>query len=489
MSNNVTTVSHLFERIMNSKFIRTILTKGLRKCDKDKRLTLEVALEMYAGIRKTACAKCSLYYKAVSLILNFAENWFGVSSDKLKELLTIPYYKRALIAVIKGIALFGARKPFVPSAPFQVVWNVTKACNLRCKHCYESAGSRASDEIGTSDALRVIKKLADAGVVILAFSGGEPSIRPDIETLISYAKSLGFYVAMATNGTTLTKERVKRLKQAGLEYVQISLDGATARTHDTFRGVSGAFEKTIQGIKNAVDAGLFVEIATTVTKFNLHEIPEIIELADELGANWFMAYNFVPIGRGREIIDWDLSPEERESLLKTLLKLRSKYKVELLSTAPQYARVALQMNIKENGATLVPTHFYNSKLPGKLQRLAEFIGGCGAGRFYVSIEPNGDIYPCVFFPHDPEVKVGNILKDDFELLWRHSPLLWALRDKDKLYSPCGDCKYRYVCGGCRARAYNYFRNIRAPDPGCIYAHKYWEMLKEEATQKTIAVVH
>ncbi|MGQ4833065.1 MAG: radical SAM protein [Candidatus Asgardarchaeia archaeon] len=469
----------LFDEIMNNRFVRRVLAMGIKKCDKDGKLMLEVALELYTGVRKTACAKCTLYSKVISYVINFARNWFGVNEEQLKELLKVPYYRRALISVIAGIAWFGVRRPFVPGAPFQIVWNVTKACNLRCKHCYENAGSKARDELNTIDALKVIKRLADAGVVILAFSGGEPSIRPDIETLIRYASMQGMYVAMATNGTTLTKERVKRLKEAGLQFVQISLDGATAKTHDSFRGIPGAFDRTIMGIRNAVDAGLFVEIATTVTKFNYHEIPDIIELANKLGVNWFMAYNFVPIGRGREIINFDLSPAEREELLRMLIKLGGKYKVELLSTAPQYARVALQMNAKVNDATIVPTHFYNPKLSGKLKRLADFIGGCGAGRFYLSLEPNGDIYPCVFFPHEPEVKVGNILKDDFIELWKKSPLLWTLRDKDKLASPCGTCKFRYVCGGCRARAYNYFRDLRAPDPGCIYATKYWELLKKE----------
>ncbi len=488
MTTGAATISLLFDEIMNNRIVRSILTKGLEPCEKDGKSMLEVALELYADVRKTANAKCILYSKLVSFVIDFARNWFGVTDEKLRELLKIPYYRRALISVIKGIAWFGVRRPFVPGAPFQIVWNVTKACNLRCKHCYENAGMKAKDELNTIDALRVIKKLADAGVVILAFSGGEPSIRPDIETLIHYAAKNGMYVAMATNGTTLTKERVIRLKKAGLQYVQISLDGATAETHDNFRGIPGAFERTVRGIKNAVDAGLFVEIATTVTKFNYHEIPGIIELTDELGVNWFMAYNFVPIGRGREIVDWDLSPEEREELLKMLLRLRNKYKVELLSTAPQYARVALQMNAKDNESAIVPTHFYNPRLSGKLQRLADFIGGCGAGRFYLSLEPNGDIYPCVFFPHESEVLVGNILKDDFVELWRKSPLLWTLRDKDRLYDPCGSCKFRYVCGGCRARAYNYFRDLRAPDPGCIYAKKYWDLLRKEEVS-VIHVVH
>jgi len=119
---------------------------------------------------------------------------------------------------------------------------------------------------------------------------------------------------------------------------------------------------------------------------------------------------------------------------------------DVLSTAPQFARIAQKVEARPNvtcetGGYVVPTHFYNPKLPSELRRLAEFIGGCGAGRFYLSLEPNGDIFPCVFFPHEESIRVGNLFKDDFEDIWRHSELLWALRDKDKLAPNCGCCQY------------------------------------------------
>lgn len=108
------------------------------------------------------------------------------------------------------------------------------------------------------------------------------------------------------------------------------------------------------------------------------------------------------------------------------------------------------------------------------RQLADFIGGCGAGRFYMCLEPNGDMYPCVFFPHVESMKVGNLFKDDFEHMWRHSKLFWNIRDKDNLKENCRSCEYRYTCGGCRARAYNYFRDVLAPDPGCVLNKEAWE---------------
>ncbi|MHA1238073.1 MAG: radical SAM protein [Candidatus Odinarchaeia archaeon] len=477
----------VFKSVTDNPLIRRVLRAISTYCNKDHANRLEVALELYTGVRKKACAMCTLAKQILSPILKVSGNAFGVTPDQLKERFSDPYWRKGLASVIKGIALFGVQTPFTPGAPFQVVWNVTRACNLKCKHCYENAGRKDPDELNTEEALRVIDILANAGVLILAFSGGEPTIRPDILKLIRHASRRGMYIACATNAILFSdREIVKKFKKAGLQFVQISLDGLNPKTHDEFRGVPGAFEKTVQGIKNCVAEGLFVEIATTVTKYNYKEIPDLIEYADKLGVDWIMLYNFVPTGRGVDILDQDLEPEEREELLKILWDYmrHKKVKTECLSTAPQFARVALEEEMKEREAPLeqcdgvvVPTHFYNPSFSGKLKNLADFIGGCGAGRFYMAIEPNGDLYPCVFFPHEKAVKVGNILTDDFEELWRSHRVLLTCRNKDLLQGNCGVCEFKYNCGGCRARAYNYFKNLRAPDPGCVHNKKYWEALK------------
>ena len=253
------------------------------------------------------------------------------------------------------------------------------------------------------------------------------------------------------------------MKKANIEFIQISLDGANVETHDNFRGVEGVFDKTIQGIKNCVDENLWVNIATTATKYNYREIPNIINLCENLGVKWFMVYNFIPTGRGKFILKNDLTPEERENLLKILWdRLKNGSKVDVLSTAPQFARVALESEIGKNNK-IIPTHFANPELSNKLLNLSEFIGGCGCGRFYTAIRPNGDIEPCVFFP----MTLGNIKEVDFKKLWRNNKVLKELRNKDILKGNCGKCNYRYYCGGCRARAYSYTGNYLAPDPGCI----------------------
>jgi len=176
--------------------------------------------------------------------------------------------------------------------------------------------------MSTKDALECIDKLADAGVVFLAFSGGEPTLRPDILRLIKRATEKGMYVAMATNGKVFSRlERVKEFKRVGLRFVQNSLDGANSETHDSFRGVSGAFEKGILGIKNSVAEGLFVEVAMTATHHNLAELRDTIILSRNLRVKWFMVYNFVPTGRGLDILDSDLTPDEREGMLQKILKM------------------------------------------------------------------------------------------------------------------------------------------------------------------------
>lgn len=458
----ITTTIQVLKSTIGNPVTRKILS-GFGFCEKCGKNRIEVALELYVGARKDACLKCKLAEKTIRSVLKTGGKAFGVEPKVLKEQFSHPSARKSLANVLTGIARFGVQRPFVSGAPFLVVWDITYACNLKCKHCYASAGKSLEDELITEEAKQAIDKLDRASVPIIAFSGGEPLVRKDFFELAKYASDKGIYVAVATNATLISKEKAREMKEAGISFTQISLDGASAETHDSFRGIKGVYEKTIQGIKNCVDEGFFVNVATTATKYNYKEIPKIIDLCEELGVNWFMLYNFVPTGRGEFIAENDLNPAEREKVLKELWeKLKNGGKVNVLSTAPQFARVALESELGQN-KKIVPTHFANPALSDKLVNLAEFIGGCGCGRLYCAIRPNGNIEPCVFFP----LTVGNIKNDDFEDLWRNNTILNELRNKDILEGNCGKCDYRYYCGGCRARAYGYTGNYLAPDPGCI----------------------
>jgi radical SAM protein with 4Fe4S-binding SPASM domain len=458
----VTTLQTLRATIGNpaSRAIIKEISQYCPSCEKNR---IEVALELYTGLRTSACFKCKLAEKALSPIFSQGAKIFGVSKKNMKRNFSDPSWRKALTNVINGVGNFGVQRPFVPGSPFLVVWDITYACNLNCKHCYANAGKKMADELTTEEAKKVIDQLDIASVPILAFSGGEPLVRPDIFELTKYAHDKGIYVAVATNGTLISKKKAREMKYAGIEFLQISLDGSTAETHDTFRGIEGMFEKTVQGIKNAVAEDFFVNVATTATQDNYSEIPDIINLCKDLHVKWFMMYNFVPTGRGKFIANNDLTPDQREKMLTMLWeKLKTETEINMLSTAPQFARIAIQQE-KSKDHKVIPTHFYNPELSDKLVNLAEFIGGCGAGRFYMAIRPNGNIEPCVFFP----LTLGNMKTDNFEELWKNNKILKELRDKDKQKGNCGNCKYRYFCGGCRARAYGYLNDYLAEDIGCI----------------------
>ena len=253
--------------------------------------------------------------------------------------------------------------------------------------------------------------------------------------------------------------------------LDISIDGSCAKTHDEFRGVPGAFDKAMAGLKNCVEADLCVCIATTATKNNLEEMPAIIDLAEEIGAERFTNFNFVPAGRGKAHYDQDLSPEEREKLMRYLLARMSKgCKTTILTTAPQLARVGLQCQGSggTGEVTMSMAHMQTVRVTKKAVPLADFIGGCGAGRLYCSLSPQGDVHPCVFLP----VNVGNLKTEKFQDIWLNAPLFKAFRNRANLKGSCGKCDYKYICGGCRARSAAYHNgDMLDTDPGCIMGVK------------------
>ncbi|MBZ9570979.1 radical SAM protein [Methanobrevibacter sp. TMH8] len=482
----------LFKKVADNPVSSRILQKTLEYCEKDGSSKLESSLKYYLGKKDDVCFNCKVLSKAVGYIVKKGANSFGMTVDELKEAMADEYWIKGLTSVIKGIALFGVNKPFVPGAPFQIVWNITNACNLRCVHCYEGASVKRKDELSKDQIINSLEVMGEVGVTSIAFSGGEPTIHPNILDFINSAQDNGMFPAIATNGYTLKdKEKASKFVDNGLEFVQISLDGLNPETHDSFRKVNGAWDRAVQSIENFVDMGIFVEVATTVTEHNVDEIPEMIDFLKDIGIDWFMLYNFIPTGNGAEILDLDLSPQERENLLVNAYSKNSD-DMQILSTAPQYASVVDNINSNNNNidddSNIIPTHFYNAEYSNPMiAQLADFIGGCGAGRFYMNIEPNGDMFPCVFFPHDDDVKLGNIITDDFEYLWANNNTLKQLRNKEILKGHCGVCDSHNICGGCRARAYNYFGDILAPDPGCTHNQKEWDILKSKIVEEKVSV--
>jgi radical SAM protein with 4Fe4S-binding SPASM domain len=462
---NLLSQDSFWNAVISLPTTKKMLQLSLKKCGVCNKTILETALDDY--MRKDSTCKCGGFYsRIIGFWIEFLRRSLSIKREKVEKLLDDPYARRAIINLVRSFSHFGIRKPLSIYAPFLVVWDFTHKCNLNCKHCYSNSGVASEAELTTKEALDVVDQLADFGVTALAFSGGEPLSRKDFFEVATHAAKRGLYVSVATNGTLLTKENVNKLKQAKINYVEVSIDGATAQTHDSFRGVPGAFDKAVAGLKTCVEADLCACIATTATKSNLAEMPGILDLAEEIGAERFTYFNFIPTGRGKEHYDQDLSPEEREKLMLYLLDRMSKgYKVTILTTAPQLARVALQCQGPGDEATMSMAHMQTVKVSKKAVPLADFIGGCGAGRLYCSLSPQGDVHPCVFFP----VNVGNLKKEKFGDIWLNSKLFNAFRNRDNLKGACGKCRYKYICGGCRARASAYHDDVLSSDPGCILA--------------------
>lgn len=455
----------IWNAVLQTPPVKWMLKHTLKTCTECGRMPLETALDSYSGKNTRKCSSCGLYARVIEFWIGFIQRTLGVEKTRVAKLFGDQYTRRAIKSIVKGFAEFGFNRPIQVHAPFLVVWNFTYKCNLKCKHCYSNSGNSTKPELATEEALKVVDQLADFGVTSLAFSGGEPLMRKDFFTVAQHAVDSGLYVSLATNGTLLTEENVKKLKEIGLHYVEVSVDGANPETHDYFRGQEGAFDQTMKGLKNCISKDICTCIAITGTKNNLKEIPAVFEMAENMGIDRFTLFNFVPTGRGKEIREFDPTPQEREQLLTYFNnRLAEKHKIAILSTTPQLARVALQAHCPTQEDIMMPlAHMEAAKISKRAKALADFIGGCGAGRFYCAISPEGYVQPCVFM----QLKVGDLNKQKIEDIWLGSQVLRDLRDRENLKGRCSRCEFKFVCGGCRARAYAYHDDYLMSDPGCI----------------------
>lgn len=451
--------------IFGNKITKSLLGRLLEKDPCGYRTRLDHVLAMFAdeeAKKQRVRFSCMLDYYFSKLFLEGAIKLMHLSEEEFKEGIRDPAVRRGTELVFRSILQYGITVPQKLSAPFLIVWNFTNACNLRCKHCYQSAGPKPlPNELTFEEKLEVVKQVDEMGMPLIALSGGEPTIHPDFIPIVEEGSRRGIYMAVATNGIAFASEQfTERAIKAGLRYIEISLDSTDPKAHDEFRGVKGAWEKAVQGIKNAVKNGkTSTGIAMTLTKLNKNEIHDMVKLGEELGVTRVIFFNFIPTGRGKEAYELDLTPEEREEALKEIYRESTRAKVQVVSTAPQLARVSWQMS---KGEDVLPTHFTVPKSQ-TLRGLAEFIGGCGAGRIYAALQPDGTVTPCVFMP----IPVGNVRKEKLQDIWKNSKVINDLKNKDLLKPPCGTCEYRYICGGCRARGYAYFGDYLAPDPGCL----------------------
>jgi len=334
-----------------------------------------------------------------------------------------------------------------------VAWEVTRTCNLNCMHC-RAGGRRESTkgELTTEESLRFLAKLAGfAPRCTVIVTGGEPLLRKDIFELIGAGTRLGLKFVAATCGEPITPPVLVSLRKAGVRRISISIDGATADTHDRTRGVAGAFDVATNAARLAAAARFPFQVNTVVSKANLHELQPIIDLAVDLGAVAWHPFLFVPTGRGAEMGELTLTPAEYEDVLVWFTQTVDALPLQVRPTcAPQYRRIAGQQD----------------KAKGAPRRRSMRSSGCLGGRSFVFVGYDGTVQACGFLP----VAGGNLRETEFDLrpIWNSSPLFEALRDRSRLSGRCGACDNRDTCGGCRARAYAATGDFLAEDPSCSY---------------------
>jgi heme b synthase len=348
------------------------------------------------------------------------------------------------------------RPPSLSPPPLRLLaWEVTRRCNLACLHCRAAAGSGPyPGELTTAEGVALLDDLAQMGQVVVILTGGEPLLRADIYDLAAYGTRLGLRMVMAVNGTLLTPEVAARLQEAGIQRLSISLDGANAASHDRLRAVEGAFAGALAGIAACREAGLPFQINTTITRPNLEELPAIYELALKLQAAALHVFVLVPTGRGEEIRDQLLHPEEYEKTLGWLLARQKEGRLFLKPTcAPQYYRLWRE-----------DAHARGEKITAATHGMEAMTKGCLGGQGFAFVSYKGEVQPCGYL----ELAAGNIRKTPLGEIWAQAPLFQQLRAVDEYHGKCHRCQYRKVCGGCRARAYTISGDVLGEDPICPY---------------------
>ncbi len=392
-----------------------------------------------------------------------------------------------------------------------IFWEVTKGCNLRCIHCRATATELSSpSDLSTHRALGIIDQIAAAANPILVLSGGEPLFRSDIFQLARYGTDKGLRVALATNGTLVTKEVARMIVDAGIKRVSISLDGADATTHDSFRGIPGAFDAAVYGLKNLKAHGMSVQINMTIARHNAHQLPQVLELAKSLGADALHTFLLVPVGCGVDIAEEQMVlPEEYEKMLNWFYDRSLEGGIELKATcAPHYFRVVRQRRAAEGrsaravaeahattrsdsaaigpaemmmpGSTGIllkpnstPAGHHTGHPSGHPSDMNAMTKGCLAGTGVCFISHEGEVYPCGYLP----VIAGDLRKQSFAEIWDKAEVFQQLRETDNLKGKCGCCEFRNVCMGCRARAYAATGDYLDEEPFCVYEPKMVQLKK------------
>jgi radical SAM protein len=338
--------------------------------------------------------------------------------------------------------------------PLLVIWEMTQACDLKCMHCRASAQPhRHPRELSAAEAFSLVDQVADMRVPMFVLTGGDPLKRSDLHAIIQYARRRSVKTSLTPSATPLlTREAVFELKESGLMRLALSLDGSTAQLHDGFRGVAGSWRRTLDAIEWSHEAKLPVQVGTTVTRHNIHDLDNLVELLSSVKVVLWSVFFLVPTGRG-QTSDL-LSPEEHEAVFAKLYAASKRVRFHIKTTEGQhYRRYVLQQR-----AQAAPSSALIADL------IARAPSGVNDGKGFVFISHTGEVYPSGFLP----ISAGNIRRDPLADIYRTCPLFLSLRDVSQLKGKCGRCEFQDVCGGSRARAFALTGDPLAEEPCCSY---------------------
>jgi radical SAM protein len=364
--------------------------------------------------------------------------------------------------------------------PFIVIWELTRACQLKCLHCRADAQYRRDPrELSLKEGKNLIDQIYEMNNPMLVFTGGDPLMREDVFDIAKYAVEKGVRVSMTPSATpNVTKEAIEKAKKVGLARWAFSIDGPTAEIHDHFRGTAGSFDLTMEKIQYLHEVGLPIQINTVISRYNIEYLDEMAKMVESLGCVLWSVFFLVPTGRGQE--SDMISPVQHEKVFRWLYDLSKRVSFDIKTTeAMHYRRVVIQQKMREAKETTDEIEYLSALtekgLTGSIDGLGRAPKGVNDGNGFVFISHIGDVYPSGLLP----VKAGNIRETPLAEIYRESPIFQSLRNPDFFKGKCGVCEFRYVCGGSRSRAYAMTGDYLESEPFCVYIPK---ALREKQAQ-------
>ncbi|MDQ1147113.1 radical SAM protein [Bacillus sp. SORGH_AS 510] len=356
--------------------------------------------------------------------------------------------------------------------PFIVIWELTRACQLKCLHCRAEAQYRRDPrELSYEEGKQLIDQIYEMNNPMLVFTGGDPLMREDVFDIAKYAVKKGVRVSMTPSATpNVKKEAIEKAKEVGLSRWAFSIDGPTAEVHDHFRGTAGSFDLTMERIKYLHELEIPIQINTVISRYNINYLDEMAKMVEDLNCVLWSVFFLVPTGRGQE--SDMISPVEHEKVFRWLYDLSKRVSFDIKTTAAQhYRRVVIQQKMREAREHTAEIDYLSALteqgLTGSIDGLGRAPKGVNDGNGFVFISHIGDVYPSGLLP----VKAGNVRDQPLAEIYRESPIFKSLRNPDLYKGKCGVCEFRHVCGGSRSRAYAMTGDYLESEPFCVYIPK------------------